>query len=222
MSNIINQYGDTFNPIGDGHGVDIASQRQDALDLSSLEFIRQQLSIHQKVQAVDLGGGFGAHSIKMAKLGASVTLIDIADIPTVHFPHNLSFIQKDFIELTNEDIQNNIDVLYSQRAIHYLPYSEAKKLLQWIYSRMKNGGAVFISAAGLKAEYGITYLDRDKPIENRFNYIANDMQQKFNVYQKLVLYSEKDMSTLLTDAGFIDIHVTSSEFGSVKAMARKS
>jgi hypothetical protein len=86
---------------------------------------------------------------------------------------------------------------------------------------MSEDSAIFISAAGLNAEYGGTYLDRSKPIEKRFNYFSDDMQQKFNVFQKIVLYTEQDMRTLLTQIGFFEVSVFSSSFGTVKAIGRK-
>jgi hypothetical protein len=44
MKDSINQYGDKFTPTNDGRGVDISSQRQDELDILSLEYIREQVA----------------------------------------------------------------------------------------------------------------------------------------------------------------------------------
>ena len=111
------------------------------------------------VHAIDLGGGLGFHSIEMAKLGASVTMVDIADTDTEEFSNNLKFIQKNVMDLTEADL-DYIDVLYSQRALHYLPYRDIQKLLNFMFSHMSEDSAIFISAAGLNAEYGGTYLNR--------------------------------------------------------------
>jgi 2-polyprenyl-3-methyl-5-hydroxy-6-metoxy-1,4-benzoquinol methylase len=227
----LNQYGDKFKPTDSGRGVDISSQRQDELDLNSLAFIRERVAAGEKIQAVDLGGGFGAHSIQMAAIGACVTMVDIADMAADSFkraigagifcPENLRFIQKDFMALTDIDIPENYDLLYSQRAIHHVPYMEARKILLWMFTRMRMNGAIFISAGGWDTEYGKTYLDRDKPIEQRFNFVMPDMQQKFGFAHKIVTYKEEEMTVLLEDVGFSDIHVTRSPFGNIKAMARK-
>ncbi|NGX63289.1 MAG: hypothetical protein KR126chlam6_00697 [Candidatus Anoxychlamydiales bacterium] len=86
---------------------------------------------------------------------------------------------------------------------------------------MADRGAIFISAAGWDTEYGKTYPDRMKEIEDRFNFVTPDMQQKHGIMQKIVTYKEEDMVRLLTEVGFSEINVTSSAFGNIKATARK-
>ncbi|HEY8191500.1 MAG TPA: class I SAM-dependent methyltransferase [Alphaproteobacteria bacterium] len=231
MADSINQYGDQFRPTDNGHGVDISSQRQDELDVQSLAYIREQAAGGRKILVVDLGGGFGAHSIRMAETGAAVTMIDIADMATENFSKavteksiptgDLRFLHRDFSQLENEDIPENFDVLYSQRAIHYVSYPTAEKVLHLLFSRMAQGGAVYISAAGYDTEYGKTYPDRAKPVEERFNYVTPDMQEKHGITHKITTYKEEDMAVLLKTAGFGDIQVTHSGFGNIKAMARK-
>lgn len=231
MSAPLNQYGDQFSPTEDGRGVDIASQRQDELDQASLRWIVAQAAA-RKIQALDLGGGFGAQSVRMAKAGASIVMIDIADMASGSFraaseaglvqPEQLRFVQKDFTALTAEDIPDGYDVLYSQRAIHYIPYQDAQRLLTLLFNRMRHGGVAYISAAGFDTEYGKTYPDRDKPIAQRFNFVAADMQQKHGITHRIVTYKEEELADLLKDAGFSDIAVTNSTFGNIKATARKS
>ena len=230
-SDSLNQYGDKFKAIESGRGVDIASQRQDELDLNSLSFIRERIAAKKKVHAVDLGGGYGAHSIQMAALEATVTMVDIVDMAAEHFkraidsglihPENLRFVMKDFTALAASDIPKNFDLLYSQRSIHYLPYLKAKKILKWLFSRMAVDGAIFISAAGWETEISKDYPDRDKPIEERFNFVSPEMQKKYFLEHKLVTYKKEEMATLLKEVGFSEIQVTCSPFGNIKAIARK-
>lgn len=223
MTEPLNQYGDQFRPTEDGRGVDIASQRMDELDKAALDFIR---AAKKPVSAVDLGGGFGAHAVRMVEAGADVTMIDAADMRTAEFRNaekgaGLRFLQKDFTALQPEDIPEGLDVLYSQRAIHYVPHAAAQKLLRMIFNRMAQGGAVFISAAGWDTEYGKTYPDRGKPVEERFNYVTPDMQEKHGITHKIVTYREEEMAALLAEAGFAEVKVTHSAFGNIKATARK-
>ncbi len=196
--NIINTYGDHFVPTYDGRGVDISSQRQDQLDLSALNFIREKVARCNKVQVIELGGGCGAHSIQMAIEGAEVIMIDIADTAAENFhkfsktergnPERLHFIQKDFTSLKQEDIPENYDMLFSQRSIHYVPYEDAKKILQLLYGHMARNGVIFISAAGWDTEYGKTYPDRNRPVDQRFNFITPDMQEKPGIRHKITTY----------------------------------
>ncbi len=223
MSEPLNKYGDQFKPTDDGHGVDIASQRQDELDLASLAFIRDA---KKPVMAVDLGGGFGAHAVRMAEAGADVTMIDIADMTTENFKKTavsgkLKFVQRDFAALVPSEIPEDFAVLYSQRAIHYVPYDDAKKILSMMFNRMAKGGAVFISAAGWDTEYGKTYPHRDRPVAERFDFVAPDMQAKHGIAHKIVTYREEELAALLKEAGFTDVKATRSAFGNIKATARK-
>ena len=231
MEREINDKGDVFLPTEDGHGVDISSQRQDELDIRSCQVIRERVVAGGEVHVVDLGCGFGAHSIRMAEAGALVTMVDLSPEAVDFFKKaiehgviasgSVRFIQKDFRDIADSDLPEKIDVLYSQRAIHYLPYKEAGLVLSRLSHRMAGNGAVFISAAGFDTEYGKTYPDRDKPVEERFAFVAEDMQKKHGITHKLVTYKEEDMARLLETSGFRDIKVTQSDFGNIKAMAYK-
>jgi ubiquinone/menaquinone biosynthesis C-methylase UbiE len=234
MSEPLNKYGDSFKPTDDGRGVDISSQRQDELDQGAVAAIARRYNDRNQetaVTAVDLGGGFGAQALRMAQAGATVTMIDIADMAGDNFNKAVAaglvsegqvrFLQKDFSAIKAEDVPQGFDVLYSQRAIHYLPYKEAEAVLRIMFNRMAAGGEVFISAAGWDTEYGKTYPDRDKPVEERFAFVAQDMQEKHGITHKIVTYKEQDLSDLLTRVGFDSVDVTSSSFGNIKARARK-
>jgi hypothetical protein len=230
-TNELNQYGDHFRPTENGHGVDIASQRQDELDLASIAWVRQHTEAGRKITAIDLGGGFGAHSVCLAEAGAEVAMVDIADMATENFrkavesgrvqPGQLHFVCKDFATLSAEDIPDNYDVLYSQRAIHYIPYAEACKVLKLLVSKMAHDGQAYVSAAGFDTEYGKTYPDRGKPIEERFALVTPEMQKKHGITQPIVTYREAELAALLKDAGFTNVKVTHSPFGNIKAMALK-
>src|SRR5215469_4071058 len=124
MSRSLNQYGDTFKPTDDGHGVDIASQRQDELDLRSLAFIRERVQAGRSVRAVDLGAGFGTHALHMVEAGADVTMVDLADMRGEEVKASaVKFLQKDFAAMDSSDFPEGFDLLYSQRAIHYVPFA---------------------------------------------------------------------------------------------------
>jgi len=233
MSKKLNNYGDEFRPTKDGHGVDISSQRQDELDLGSLSFIHREVANGNKIHAVDLGGGYGSHSINMAVAGAKVTMLDISDSAKSNFikaikenslpKENLTFIKKDFANLSEraDCLPEEFQLLYSQRAFHYVPYKKAKKVLTNIFNKMASNGAIYISVAGYDTEYGLTHRDREKPVEERFDYVSKAMQEKHGIKQKIVIYRQEDLRKLLKDVGFRKIKVKKSEFGNIKATARK-
>lgn len=224
--NDLNQYGDKFQPTEEGRGVDISSQRADELDEASLDFITSLAAIGQDVHAVDLGGGFGAHSVRMAQAGARVTMVDLQDTAAAAFAQSgfsdrLRFVQKDFAALTRADIPESFDILYSQRAIHYLPYEAAIDVLGLMRGSMKKGGRIYVSAAGRDTEYGLTHPDRDRPVGERFDYVSAEMQKKHGIAHKITIYSQDEFAALLERAGFSDIQLWCSGFGNIKAVAEK-
>ncbi|HEU4839697.1 MAG TPA: class I SAM-dependent methyltransferase [Micavibrio sp.] len=225
----LNQYGDSFVPTGSGHGVDISSQRQDELDLESLKAIQERAQKEIPTAAVDLGGGFGTHAVKMFQAGASVTMIDINDIAKEVFAKaaaqtparadELTFLQKDFKDITPGDLPERIDILYSQRAIHYLRYEEARRVLSMMRRRMPKNGIAFISAAGYDTEYGLTTPGRERPIEERFGTIAPEMREKHGIHHGITLYKKEELVELLGSAGFSVTRIAASSFGNIKAIA---
>ena len=214
-----------------GRGHDISSKRQDELDFQSVKTIEDRTAAGLATIALDLGGGYGAQAQRFAEAGAIVTLIDRGDMARETFnravtegrvkPDALNFVQKDFTSLTAADVPDNIDVFYSQRAIHYVPYDEAAKTLSLIFNKMAPGSKAFVSAAGYDTEYGLTYPDRDKPVEQRYSLLTPDMAEKHDIRTKIVTYAEADLAKLLINTGFTDVQVARSDFGNIKAMARK-
>ncbi len=165
----------------------------------------------------------------MASLGAHVLMIDLVNVAKDNFnaavaagaKGTLSFLQKDFGKLKETDVPDGLDILYSQRALHYLRYKDAAKCLKMIFGKMATGGAAFISVAGMGCEFGTSYPDRAKPVQRRFNKLAPDMQAKYNTQHKLVLYTEAETRVLLEDAGFSGITFIPSNFGNIRACAFK-
>ncbi len=239
MSNVDKQnlYGDSMDKEKDtgGTGSDIASQRQDELDTASLYYIKKISDQNKRISVLDLGGGFGTHSIKMAGCGANVFMVDHSEIAMAKAKSNflgainegkvgadsLQLMQEDFSKLTNDDLPNNVDVLYSQRAIHYVPFNVAQDLLSRISNHMVDGGRVYISASGHGSELGDGYPDIDKSVTERFSFLAEDMQEEHSMEHKVCLYKEEDMTLLLESSGFTVKEVKSSSFGNIKAQAFK-
>lgn len=218
-----------FGAAAGGRGLDISRLHLDALDQACCDHIN--LRSGQPTRAVDLGGGSGAQSIRMAICGADVMLIDIDDSASAHFSRaqsegivakgRLSILKKDFTALRARDIPLPFDVLYSQRAIHFLPYRQARTCLTLMFRQMATDGAVFISAAGIGTEFGQSHPDRNKPIQQRFSALPADMQAKYKTTQKIAVYSEQDMTLLLQESGFRNIRIIPSDFGNIKAIALK-
>lgn len=206
----------------------IEQQLMDDLDTLSVEFIKSFPP--QTINALDLGGRKGMHAKRMSIAGASVTMIDLIDLPHNHFTsfgHDgilfplVTHLQKNFKDINENDIPKTLDMIYSQRALNYLNYHDTKKLLTFLYERLEGHGAIFLSLAGHDTEYGLTHKARANPIETRFDYLGNDMQEKHNIRQKICIYRQEELVELLHQIGFTHISSMQSGFGNVKAIAYK-
>jgi hypothetical protein len=220
---ILNLYGDKGGNLAGTHGVDISSQRMDDLDRKCLLFALEQKS--DDLAAVDLGCGLGIQGIRLALTGIETLLIDSLDIENrvsqcsdLLNLQNIQFLKKDVRLLLPEDLPEKVQILYSQRFIHYLKFEEADSLIKMMAGRMETGGRVFLSASGIDTELADGYADRGKAVRDRYSPLSEAMALKHQIHEPVCLYSEMDMKLLLKPSGFKEILVWSSEFGNIKAI----
>jgi hypothetical protein len=220
---ILNLYGDKRkNPIGT-HGVDISSQRMDDLDRKCLQFALEQTS--DDLAAVDLGCGLGVQGIRIALTGIETLLIDSLDIENrvtqcsdLLNLQNIQFLKKDVRLLLPQDLPERIQILYSQRFIHYLKFEEAEALIGMMAGRMETGGRVFLSASGIDTELADGYADREKAVHDRYSPLSGTMALKHQIHEPVCLYSEMELKQLFQPHGFKEVLVWSSEFGNIKGI----
>ena len=222
-----NIYGDRFIPTTGFHGTNISQQRMDKLDMACLSFIEDRLSNGIPLQAIDLGGGAGAQSKRMARLGAYVILIDPSTTPIEIEAFNveektgkITLLNYDVRHIPDEDIPPKIDCFYSQRMINYIPYEDALRLLCSFKKKSPATAKFFISSGGIETEYGQTYLERDRPIEQRFGPLSEEMSNKHAINAFVCLYREEELSDLLKKSGLKILDSWTSTFGNPKIIAQ--
>lgn len=207
-----------------GYGVQVSAERTDRLDAAALEFVT---GAGRPLRLVDIGCGVGAQAARMARAGADVVAVDIADFSDdVHafaeshsFEGHVNFVQAhalDFLEQTTFEI----DVLYSQRTLHYLPYSDALGAMRLARGRMGNHSRAFISLSGLSSELGEKYPHFNVPIADRFCGLAWNARDAHQIWRPICLYTEADAKNLVKEAGFQVLDCWTSVFGNVKLVAR--
>lgn len=224
-----NKEGRTFTP--DQYKKMIESQLMDDLDQACLTYIHYLKSQLNTVNVIECGGRYGVHTKRMSVAGASVTMIDKMELPDDYFSsygHDglifspIHHLQKDFLNIHDDDIPNPLHIIYSQRALNYISYNDAYSLLSRFYQRLESNGAIFLSMAGAETEYGLTHEMRDKPIEQRYAKIAPLMQEKHNIYDDICVYFCTEITDMMASIGFRDIISGQSKFGNVKVIGFKS
>lgn len=212
----LNIYGDGKVLTKGGRGVDVASQREDDLDRAAIEFIRARSA----PAVLEIGCGLGGQSFRMAEAGAVVTAMDMHDYSESIPAHDrIAFVQGDLASFAPApDVR--YDAIFSQRAIHYLPFDQvASALKRLVENHLAPGGAVFLSASGLLSELGDLYPHFNHPASYRFARLAPDMAEKHGIHAPVCLYTCDDMLNLMLMLGLYP-HVWVSPFGNVKAVGR--
>jgi SAM-dependent methyltransferase len=212
---LLNSYGDTHVKNG-GHGCDIASQRLDDLDRMCLSASRSLPSS----TVIELGAGRCGLANKLSREGANVTAVDLRD-----FAHEaalrVEFIRADAIEFMQSIRNSSVDIIVSQRTLHYYPYARAVTLLRNICRSLKKNGLLFISASGLDSELSEGYIGKKMLVTNRHTKLAAGMSEKHNIIEPVTLWSEEELNNSVIESGLSIEKIYSSEFGNVKVIARK-
>jgi hypothetical protein len=220
----LNLYGDRLVPTSGSHGADISSQRFDDLDRLALKAVLE--SDGQMPVALDVGCGSGIQGMRMSLLGATVHLFDLVDISdrisafrafiplsSVSFHHGPATMM-----IKSQKWADGIDIFYSQRTLHYLPFAEAVELLGASASHGRKGMKFFLSASGMRSPLGERYEGKDQPLEARFGHLVSEIADDHQIHERVCLYTEEDITTLAKAAGLQVLKVWSSAFGNVKAV----
>lgn len=222
-----------YPPTANGRGVEVSAGHVGHLDMLGLRYIRRHAKAGESVKVVDLGGGSGGHSVRMAQAGAEVWMADLSDVARGVFrtaardgvvrPGQLHFLHRDFTDIQATDVPLGFSMLYSQRALHYLRYSEAQSLLQKMFARMASRGRVYLSVAGVDSPFAENYPHAGRPIEERFSPLAPEMRVKYHLQLPIAVYDGKGLRQLLESCGFKGVKTRLSEAGgwNLQAIAYK-
>ncbi|OZA25670.1 MAG: hypothetical protein B7X91_11435 [Hydrogenophilales bacterium 17-64-11] len=210
----LNIYGDGKVLTKGGLGVDVASQREDDLDRTAIEFIRARNS----PSVLEIGCGLGGQSLRMAEAGAVVTALDMHDYSESMPSHDrITFVQGDLSSFEPAPAVR-YDAIFSQRTIHYLPFDKAVAALKrLVENHLSPGGTLFLSASGLQSELGRLYPHDTLRVGSRFTSLSPDMAEKHGIHAPVCLYTCKDMAELISACGLTP-GVWASPFGNIKAI----
>ena len=210
------------------YGVDIAVRRMDDLDKKALAHVREAVESGVVPTVLDLGCGAGGLSVQLAEAGARVVAVDVGDFDdtfdALKQEHDVSEGKLRYIHGDMREVQalvpgEKFDICCIQRALHYIPYTDAQQFLQSLRSVVNE--KLYISVTGLDTAIGEKYSDADKGIEERFAPLDTDAMETFSIHEPLCLYTPDEFTTLLTDSGWKVEECWVSAFGNIKAVCVK-
>lgn len=110
------------------------------------------------------------------------------------------------------------DVIVCQRVLHSLPYEHARLAIRRLHRLLKIGGKLFLSVYGLHSELGDNYPDSEKLVADRFAGLPPEIAQRYDIHGPACLYSERNLFTLLFEAGACIVTTSTSTLGNVRAV----
>ncbi len=216
-----------FNLKSQKTGIDITSRRFSKFEKQSLVEI---LNFKKDDVIYDLGSGQSYFSIILGFLGKKVFSIDknfekktdfkIKILKKLFGLKNLNIEKRDIANMNYSDFKNNISLVYSARFLHYLKYSEAQKLLKILHKKMKVGGKLYFSISGIDTGLAENYAGKNVEIENRFFKISEDLQNRFQIKEKVCLYTENEAEKLFSNF-FTISKIEKTAFGNINIIAQK-
>ncbi|MDR3055147.1 MAG: methyltransferase domain-containing protein [Zoogloeaceae bacterium] len=201
-------------------------QVADELEQLILREIAMRVRNNEQPYVLDLRCGEGRHSVTMASLGARVLAVDdpkqearVRDLAQASAcAEHVEFAP--FAEIPKEGLpEGPFDLVFSHHGICLMPYPKARQSLRRILKSLRVGGKLYLSAYGLHSALGEGYADAEAPIEERFSELAPAIAKSYNIKGPLCLYSERNLVTLLFEAGGSVLRSFTTTHGTIKAVA---
>ena len=202
-----------------GRGMNISSLRKDDLDVLSIA----DATNHPDSSALDFCSGDGAMALEFSRLIKKVTAWDVLRPSLVEKDplgyEKVSIIQKDIRDKSVLPEGRPFDIVVWQRAIHYLTWSEAIDVLLRLKEWLSPGGRLYVSASGFDSELGADYPGKNARVEERFDFLSPEMQEKHDIRKRVCLYRISELVSVLKKCGYTVDDSWYSPFGNVKVVS---
>lgn len=202
-----------------GTGMNISSLRKDELDALAIADAMN----HPDFSALDLCSGDGAMALEFSRFLQKVTAWDILRPSLVEADprgsEKIRIIQKDIRDASFIPEESPFDIVLWQRAIHYLTWSEAIDTLLQLKGWISPGGRLYISASGFNSELGENYPGKHSRLQERFDFLSPEMQEKHDIRKRVCLYRISELVSVLEKCGYTVKDSWYSDFGNVKVVA---
>lgn len=183
------------------------------------ELARRQRS-GEAVTAMNVGVGADLQALRMAAAGCRVLLLSDQTPPQ----DNPNIEQLPTVGLAESDTPlplEPFDIILCQRNLSAARYGEARDHLRRLLRRLKIGGKLFISLYGIHSELSDGYPDGGKLVNDRLAPLAPEIAERYGLAMPLCLYSERNLFSLLMEAGGAILKTSTSALGHVRGIAAR-
>lgn len=212
------------------HGDIIANpldSSSDALESFVLEECVKRRRINHDVSALITPASRCETGIKLARLGAAVTILDRAEqrlaiegrILAAGFRDQMQAISAPDLNIEESLPGEPFDLILVRRGISALPYAEARATVKRLLRRLKIGGKLYLSVFGRHSELAEGYLAADLSIADRYAPLAPKIAEKYGQSGSFCLYSERELFMLLLEAKGSVLRTLTTTYGNVQGVA---
>lgn len=173
----------------------------------------------ETVNALLVGVGADEQALRLAEQGVRVCLLSDRE-PLGH----LNIVQQPGAALADAETVlplQPFDLILCQRVLSTQRYADARKTVRNLLGRLKIGGKFFISLYGIHSELGDHYPDGGKLVSDRMAPVTPELAKRYNLHGPVCLYSERNLFTLLMEAGGAVLKTSSSALGHVRGVAAR-
>lgn len=199
----------------------------DELERLAFEEIVKRRRFGNTVRGLVMPAGNGELAIAMAKLDCKVTAADEPEqeaglrgrVLAAGLRDEVKFAPYSLDTLPESFPGEPFDLIICRRGLCSVPYEQARRLVRQLLLRLKIGGKLYLSILGLHSELGDDYPGGELLLEERFSPLAHAMAVKYDIRRPVCLYSERNLFTLLMEAGGSVLRTFTSTHGNVKGVA---
>lgn len=201
------------------YGIDVVSKRLSFLDKEVIKFA---LDWKGTKCVVEFGAGSGRLSLILALLGYRVFVYDKVKPVFIEKLKDLGlkveFKSQDIGKIKSHNLPEIIGIFVAERVLHFLRFSETKRVLKIVLNRMEKGGRLFVSLSGLNSPLGEGYAHKDLPVEKRFCTPSDKVMEKFKIDVPICLYTLADAEKLFVGLSVRKVFLRETPFGNVEGI----
>lgn len=199
----------------------------DELERYALEECIKRERVDHNVSVLIIPAGRGELARRFARLGALVVLGDEPAQRQEIEGRVLAAGCSDVVRFTPcrlEQLPDELpgapfDIIMVRRGLCALPYEEARQVIRQLLLKLRIGGKLYVSIHGLHSELSDGYAGTERRIEERHTALAPAMAKKYGITGPICLYSERNLFTLLLEAGASVLRTMTTTYGNVKGVA---